>query len=182
MAFAMICSLAFVPPEDVESAYLELVPTLPADLLAVSNHIDWYYIRGNPIRNANRGGPVRSPPLFRINEWNHHQSIKDGDNKTNNVLEGWNHRIQHVVGQANPSFARFIKCLKMEQKNSEHRIGLALSGKIKGNVTQKAESRQRALKTLIDDYANRDILDFLRGVSHNIEISEMADPGDEDED
>ena len=38
---------AFVPPEDVESAYLELVPTLPADLEAVSNHIDWYYIRGN---------------------------------------------------------------------------------------------------------------------------------------
>ena len=75
--------------------------------------------------------------------------------------------IQHVVGHANPSFTRFMKCIKMEQKNTEHRIGLALSGKIKGNVTQKAESRQRALKNLIDDYGNRDILDFLRGVSHN---------------
>ena len=87
-------------------------------------------------------------------EWNHNKSTKNGDNKTNNVPEGWNHRIQHVVGHANPSFTRFIKCLKMEQKHTEHRIGLALSGKIKGNVTQKAESRQRALKTLIDDYEN----------------------------
>ena len=68
----------------------------------------------------------------------------------------------------------------MKQKNTELRIGLALSGKIKGNVTQKAESKQRPLKTLIDDYENRDILDFLCGVSHNIEISEMADPEDED--
>ena len=43
MAFAMICSLAFVPPKDIVSAYLELVPTLPSALLVKPHHIDQYY-------------------------------------------------------------------------------------------------------------------------------------------
>ena len=68
----------------------------------------------------------------------------------------------------------------MEQRHSESRIALALSGKIKGNVTKKAESRQKALQTLALDYENRDVLDYLRGVSYNVEVSEMAYPEDED--
>ena len=72
----MICSLAFVPTEDVISAYEQLLPTLPQDLVPVAEHLDYNYIRGKPIRMANRRGPMRrSRPLFDISDWNHYLSI-----------------------------------------------------------------------------------------------------------
>ena len=120
------------------------------------------------------------PSPLDIPDWNHYVAIRTGCPKTNNITEGWNNRLSHVVGHAHPSFTRFMKCIKMEQRHSESRIALALSGKIKGNVTKKAESRQKALQTLALDYENRDVLDYLRGVSYNVEVSEMAYPEDED--
>lgn len=74
----------------------------------------------------------------------------------------------------------YMKTIKMEQRNTESRIALALAGKIKGNVTKKAESRQKALQTLALDYENRDVLDYVRGASYNVEVSEIAYPEDED--
>ena len=41
---------------------------------------------------------------------------------------------------ASASLSFFMKTIKMEQRNTESRIALALAGKIKGNVTKKAES------------------------------------------
>ena len=181
MHFAMICSLAFVPTEDVISAYEQLLPTLPQDLLPVAQHLDFNYIRGKPIRNANRRGPMRrSRPLFDIHDWNHYLTIRAGCPKTNNIVEGWNNRLSHVVGHAHPSFTRFMKTIKMEQRHTESRIALALAGKIKGNVTKKAEFRQKAPQTLALDYENRDVLDYLHGASYNVEVSEIAYPEDED--
>ena len=46
-------------------------------------------------------------------------------------------------------------------------------------MSQKAESRQRALQTLALDYENREILDYLRGASYNVEVSDIAYPDDD---
>ena len=182
MGFAMICSLAFVPSEDIIRAYEALVPTLTQDLLPVAEHLDYHYIRGKPLRNANRHGQVRrARPLFDIEDWNHYHDIKTGCPKTNNIVEGWNNRLSHVVGPSYPSFARFIRCLKLEQKHSEAVIAQALSGQKKANVTKKSESRQKALQTLALDYENRDILDYLRGTGHNLDIVQIADLEEEEE-
>ena len=181
MSFSMICALAFVPSEDVISAYEALVPTLPQDILPVAEHLDYNYIRGKPLRTGNRQGQIRrARPLFDIEDWNHFHAISTGSPKTNNILEGWNNRLSNVVGNAYPSFARFMRCLKLEQKHSEVVIAQALSGQKKPNVTKKTESRQKALKTLALDYENREILDYLRGTAYNVEVADIAYP-EEDE-
>ena len=85
----MICSLAFVPCEDLITAYEALLTTLPEALHPVAQHLEFNYIRGKPIRNANRRGPVRrGNPLYKMEDWNHYDSIKNMDPKTNNLVEG----------------------------------------------------------------------------------------------
>ena len=94
----------------------------------------------------------------------------------------WNNRLSHIVGNPYPSFARFMRTLKQEQKHTETWIAQALAGKIKANVSRKAESRQKALQVLANDYENRFTLDYLRGCSYNVEVSEgMVTPVIDDE-
>ena len=73
-------------------------------------------------------------------------------------LEGYNNRLSNVMGDAYPSFAKFIRVLKQEQKHSEAVIAQALAGQKKANVTKKSERSQKALRTLALDYENREIL------------------------
>ena len=59
-----------------------------------------------------------------------------------------------MIGASYPSFAKFIKILKHEQKHMETIVAQALSGQKKTNVTKAL----KALRTLALDYENHDIL------------------------
>ena len=80
-----------------------------------------------------------------------------------------------------------MRCLKNEQKHTDTIIAAALRGTKKQNTTVRAERCQKALKTLAQDFQNRQIIDYLRGCSYNCSISRISsvdlDPEEvEDED
>ena len=71
-----------------------------------------------------------------------------------------------------------MRCLKNEQKHTDTIIAAALRG-------TKKQNTQKALKTLAQDFQNRQIIDYLRGCSYNCSISHISsvDPEEvEDED
>ena len=53
-------------------------------------------------------------------------------------------------------------------------MAAALRGTKKQNTTARSERSQKALKTLAEDFQNRDILDYLRGCSYNCSLSRIA--------
>ena len=87
--------------------------------------------------------------------------------------------MSNVIGDSYPSFAKFIRVLKHEQKHTEAIIAQALSGQKKANVTKKSERALKALRTLALDYNNREILDYLRGTGHNVEVADIASTEEE---
>ena len=63
---------------------------------------DEIYVNGT-FRNIQQPGNMqqvirRIPPRFPPESWNVHNQAIDGDPKTNNLIEGWNHRFKKFIG------------------------------------------------------------------------------------
>ena len=175
--FGQICAIAFVPIHEVVNAFTALFGSLSPEIQPVAQHLDHYYIRGRPIgvqRPRANAVQRRRPPLFRKEDWNCYDRIRNGESKTNNVIEGWNNRFKNLVGISHPSVYKFCAMIQQEQRYTEGKIRLISQGRIKQNVSQKTSRAQEALKTIAQDFDNRPILDYLRAASHNIQISDLV--------
>ena len=58
--------------------------------------------------------PLRFPP----ESWNVHNQAIDGDPKTNNLVEGWNHRFKKLLGHIHPTIWRAIEYIQLEREVS----------------------------------------------------------------
>ena len=79
MRMRMLIALAFVSTADIESAFDDLVATLPSEATTVVNYFEDNYI-GRPSR---RGQCRRA--LFPITFWNCHDRVNQGLPRTNNI-------------------------------------------------------------------------------------------------
>ena len=95
--FHACLALAFVPPEHVRAAFLDLREAADERLDEVLDLLEDFYIMGR------RRGRGRAAPRYPIQTWNVYQRTIEGRPRTNNTVEAWNRRWKIVTGKAHPN-------------------------------------------------------------------------------
>ncbi|KAB0796844.1 hypothetical protein PPYR_10905 [Photinus pyralis] len=160
----MLLSLSFVPPNDVIMAFEELVENCPNTLDPIVDYWEDTYI-GRLRRNR------RGDPRFPIAIWNVYNRVADRLPRTNNSVEGWHRAFQQTLNCHHPSVYKLIDQFKKEQDHVE-----ILHTRITAGIQHPESSKRkyvqlnRRLEVLTDNYDNTAVMDYLRGISHNMEI------------
>jgi hypothetical protein len=162
-------ALAFVPNEDVLDAFATIQESdeFPQENESIVDLYD--YFETNYIGRQVRGGRRRQP-RYSIDMWNQVQRMEQGIARTNNIVEGWHRGIQASLDGDHPSLWKFIKFLQTEEawtKTTDEQITAGQTLKLE---KQEQQSRTARLQNILADYANREILDYLRGISYNLNM------------
>ena len=163
LSIRMLAALAFVPVNDIVHAFEELSDIMPEDARPIVDYFEDTYIG----RVQRRG---RRLPLFPHAMWNVKERVDHGLPRTNNHLEGWHRHMASNVGAYHPNFWRFLKVLQREQALNEVTITQMLAGEPAPPQRRKYKAITQRLKTLVEDYDNRALIDYLRGIAHNLQL------------
>ena len=108
---------------------------------------------------------------FDLALWNMYDQTIGDLPRTNNAVEGWHRRFQANIGAYHPNFWKFIDILKREQSLNQVNISQARAGHQPEPQRRRYEDSNRRIKNIVQDYHNRDRLQYLRGLAHNISMS-----------
>lgn len=156
----MIWSLAYVPIPDVVNAFEVLSENVPLEMQPILD-----YFEDTWIGRERRGR--RGIPLFPIPLWNCFAAAVGGLPKTNNGVEGWHRGFSELVGAPHPTIFKFITCLKKEQSMNEMKIEQYIAGQEPPPGRLRYRDCAKRILQIVNDYANREIMDYLRGLAHN---------------
>ena len=174
VAVRQLPALAFVPPDHLENYFgdvsdaLENFPNLTdlenqrvADLLT--------YFEATYLGVLNRRG-VRRRPLFQREFWNVYDRTRSGLARTNNAVEAWHRGLCDSFNMQHPTIWKFITGLREEQNHRD----TVMEGLIAGNQPQPVRRRYRELQakilTIVNDFDNREVNDYVRGIANNITL------------
>ena len=161
----MLAALAFVPTNLVLH-YLEVLSDdIPAELELLYDYFEDNYL-GRPSRH---GQPRASN--FAIEIWSMYQQAELGLSRTNNAVEGWHRAFQHTVGYVHPTVYKLINSMRLEQSHTENLKAKIDAGQNLVTKNQKYVRVTAAIRRLVDNFNQRKPLDYLRGISHNIELN-----------
>ncbi|CAI6362996.1 unnamed protein product [Macrosiphum euphorbiae] len=165
----MITALAFVPPEDVATRFEQLSEELETLYPALQPILDWletFYI------GILRREGVRRSPVFPIPTWNLYNRVLAQQMKTNNISEAAHRRLQAQLGMTNPTLWRFINELKKVQAERDIYYEFLVAGNEPPRTKRKYVDASNRILTLVRDYRNRNIIEYLRGLAHNFVMDE----------
>ena len=160
----MLPALAFVPVGTVVEAFELLCDnnTFPHEAQEVVDYFEDTWI-GRPNRRS-----ARRPPLFSHDMWNMYSRVLDDLPKTNNSVEAWHRGFETEVGAHHPNIWRFIKCLQKEQSFNEVRIEQYVAGIEPESPRKRYRDSAKRLKSLVQTFNQDDIIDYIRGIAHNL--------------
>ena len=98
-----------------------------------------------------------------------HVRVSNGDARTNNKVEGHHNLINKMLSMQHPTIWKFIEALRKLQNINKNKTE-ALCAQGPPAKRRKYKDLDVRLKTIVEDFANRDILDFLRGIAHNLQF------------
>ena len=90
--------------------------------------------------------------------------------RTNNAVKGWHRSFQANVGAYHPNFWKFIDILKRKQNLTQVNIAQARAGHQPDRQRRRYLDSNQRIKNIVQDYHNRDIMQYLRGLAHNISM------------
>lgn len=164
-----LVSLAFVPIVDVVKSFEDLLDsTFFIDNEQILREIINYFEDNWIGRPARRGG--RSQPLFALSLWNCYDAVINDQPRTNNAVEGWHRSFSELIGANHPTIWKFIDALKMEQNMNEAKIEQFIAGHQPNAGKRIYKETAARIKTIVADYNQRPILDYLRGIAHNLSL------------
>lgn len=162
-------ALAFIPEDDVSDTFSRIQDS--ADFPQNDEIQDLYdYFETTYVGREIRGGR-RRVPRFPPRLWNQHSRMTERLGRTNNMVEAWHRGIQASLDGSHPSLWKFLKFLQLEEGNTITTDAQITGGIIVRREKQDQMNRTARIMTIMSDYRNRSILDFLRGISYNIAIS-----------
>ncbi|KAB0805304.1 hypothetical protein PPYR_02274 [Photinus pyralis] len=162
----MVVSLAFVPTGDLDAAIDRLADVLPVELQPLLQWFEDFYVG-----RLNRRGNVRRPAIFPPEMWSLYNRVVNDMDRTNNHAEAAHRCLQSEMGMDHPILWRFIDGLRKIQKGRDMFYEHLLAGHEPPKKLRKYRDADTRIKTIVADYANRDIIDYLRGISHNYEMN-----------
>lgn len=147
-------ALAFLKPADVEEGWLH-VHGMAEKNEKLSKFLDYFVEQW------------LDNPLLPLTAWN----CSGRRHRTNNAVEGWNYRLNSVVGKPHPRIQSLIKFLMQEAEKSDlviARIDLNLEG-VKRRK-KYVEIDQRLEKANVQLEMSGDVQRFLRNVSYILKM------------
>ena len=168
----MIDALAFLPIGHVNLGVMALHNNIYDPM--VRPLLDYFvstYVYGRVIPNSNP--PRRSPPMFPPTLWNQFLNTLNGDHRTNNICEGWNHAFNVLVGERNPKFYTVMDSIQKDFAMVNHDLLASRNGTpLKQRVRREVSTYNTNITGLCVQYRNNvwanDILGYLRRISHNV--------------
>jgi len=153
--------LAFVPESDVIDAFETLCEstyyTNNEDVLEpLISYFEDTWI-GRPNRRKRRN------PRYPISLWNCFKSTISGLPRINNYVEGWHRGFNNLLSSCHPTIWKFIEAIQKEQSLNEMKINQYIAG----TVEPSRKCKRDTLKQLVNDYENRDGLEYLMGVAYH---------------
>ena len=88
--------------------------------------------------------------------------------RTNNSLEGWHRGFLSSVGCCHPNIWKFLKCLQKEQALQHVHMTQYSAGFDKQQSRKKYLDVSKRIITVVNDYANRSTIEYLRGIAYNL--------------
>ena len=168
----MILALAYIPLEDVRTAFDLLRDDVPDELLEVMDYFKVTYVVGRPARGRRAAVAPRYPPPL----WNVYNAAVNDTSKTNNASEGWHNRFRLLLGKHHPDMYTFLKEIQKEQADTEVSIAeLSLGKKVKAAPKKKWLDLQARIRSVVlqydDEYKSQNrVLDYLRTVGYNVSL------------
>lgn len=163
LSLRMLTALAFVPVDDVVEAFEALEPEMPHDAEPIVRYFESTYI-------GERRRQGRRFPTFHIDKWNVYERTVEDLPRTNNAIEGWHRGFQSNVGAFHPNIWKFLDVLRREQGLNELKITQALTGHEPVPQRRTYRDCQLRISAIVRDYENRDILNYLRAIGHNLSM------------
>lgn len=158
----MIPALAFVPITDLNDAFDSLSDALPEYLLPILTWLEDNYI-GRPVGRNRRRRPALFPPQL----WNVYDRVMTDQDRTNNHSEAAHRRLQTELDVHHPSIWRFIDGLRRIQKGRDMVYEQYVAGAPAPEKRKKYKQADDRIYNLVNSYADRDIVEYLRGIAHN---------------
>ena len=162
----MLPALAFLPAGDVIEGFEELVDTIRILYDDVADDLLQYF-EETYIRRYRRNAPRRRP-LFAINLWNMFNRTDDELSCTNDSAEGWHQSFQGHVSICHPVFWKFFSILQKEENMIRISIVQHLAEHPAPPPRPRYLDSSRRILRLLDDYPNRQRLQYLRAIAHNL--------------
>ena len=162
----MLPALVFLPAGDVIEGFEELVETITILYDDVADDL-LQYVKDTYIGRYSRNAPRRPPP-FAINLWNMFNRTDDELPHTNNISEGWHRSFQGHVSACHPVFWKFLSVLQKEENMIRISIVQHLAGHPAPPPRQRYLDSSRRILRILDDYPNRQRLQYLRAIAHNL--------------
>ena len=159
----MLVSLAFVPEHDVIDCFTILMGDFPESGKEIAEYFEANYI-GKRIVDQSR----RIPPIP-IRIWNMFTRVRTRLLRTNNSIEEWHNAFQSGITCSHPSFIKLLMHLQREQSLQEAKLVRWETGEMP-KTSKQSESRNLRLLTLVEEYNNRKILTYLRGIAYNFDF------------
>jgi hypothetical protein len=78
--------------------------------------------------------------------------------------------LRTLVGESHVGVHTIIKELQKEQQQVEVQIECILRGEQQPKQKKKLIDREKRITTIINDRENRSVIDFLRGIAHNLTL------------
>ncbi|PKC04239.1 hypothetical protein RhiirA5_422523 [Rhizophagus irregularis] len=116
---------------------------MPEEANSIMKWFKIYYIYGRIRRTTRSGNIIRPDPLFPPSIWSVTDNIEYTFPRTQNIIEAWHRRWNTLVGHAHIG----ASCPLQKKKDREREI---------------------QIQTVYNDWDNREVIDFLRGIAHNL--------------
>ena len=165
----MVVDVVFVPITSIDVAMDALNDnqnSIQPDLHPV---VDW--LEDNYVGRLNRNGTRRNP-IFSIHMWNVYDRTMNGQERTNNNAEAANRRLQSVRQMDHPSIWKFVDGLRKVQKERNLVFEQMVAGNPPPMKRCKYQQADDRILALIQDFANRPIMEYIRGITHNFETND----------
>ena len=163
-------ALAFLPSNEIPEAFNTLKLEMPPEADEVVKWFEENYVHGKIRQHLRNGSTIRGAPLFPPELWSVHDSIEPGIPRTQNIVEAWHRRWNILVGESHVGVHTIIQELQKEQQNVEFQIECIIRGEKKPPTKKALVDREKRIMTIINDRENRSLMDFLRGIAHNLSL------------
>ena len=163
----MLAALAFVPPIDVVMAFEQLYENVPVEAHPIMNSFEDNFIGTLRGRGNNT---YREQARFPIPLWNIFGRVNENLPRTNNFVEAWHRGFQVRVGISHPNIWKFLNFLKKEESLNHVRITQMIGGHEPESQRARCRNCTTRIRVIVQNYHNRQIMDYLRGISYNISL------------
>ena len=107
-------------------------------------------------------------PLFPINFWSVYERTRSNCFRTNNCVEGWHRRFKSVMQCANPGVFKCVQKIVKEQKTQSLEIMRLNAGEPPKKKQKQYRDLDQRLKRIVNSRSEKTILEYLRGIAHNL--------------